>query len=362
MAARSTSNNGPARNRTWRWRRPRSSREKRSSTGSSARVKRLVCGWDAGFRPRSKRRRARLRRAKAPTRCAPSQKCISGPHTRSRPRLLLPRRRGCSGENSGSGNCVRGGQSSCFPDEWLIVETRLLILNPDPVFEDRALSIFDMIDGVETRIARTLSEAITILIEENFDAFVVEEEPTVAIEQATNVRQHFPSLRILCLVPCKIDKEQAAAIDQQALAIIVTTQRESRLASLLKTFIGSLDSTGSTAAEGIDPCHSLIGNLNQFSAAEILQMSCLSQRSGRFTFKSGRGNSEIYLQHGAVRHAVFGELEGESAVAEIFRWRQGRFYFEEGIISHEQTVDRPWAHLLIDNLQKLDETLELVSV
>ena len=88
-------------------------------------------------------------------------------------------------------------------------------------------------------------------------------------------------------------------------------------------------------------------------------MSCLGQRSGRFTFKSGRGNSEIYLQHGSVRHAVFGTLEGESAVAEIFRWRQGRFYFEEGIISQVQTVDRPWAHLLIDNLQKLDETLEL---
>jgi hypothetical protein len=118
----------------------------------------------------------------------------------------------------------------------------------------------------------------------------------------------------------------------------------------------------SEASEGIDPCHSLVGNLNQFSAPEILQMSCLSQRSGRFTFKSGRGNSEIYLQHGAVRHAVFGELEGEAAVAEIFRWRQGRFYFEEGIISQEQTVNRPWAHLLIDNLQKLDETLELVSV
>ena len=81
-----------------------------------------------------------------------------------------------------------------------------------------------------------------------------------------------------------------------------------------------------------------------------------------FTFKSKRGNSEIYLQHGSVRHAIFGELEGEAAVAEIFRWRQGRFYFEEGIISQEQTVDRPWAHLLIDNLQKLDETLELVSV
>lgn len=242
------------------------------------------------------------------------------------------------------------------------METRLLILNPDPVFEDRALSVFDMMDDVETRIARTLSEAIATLIEEDFDAFAVEGDADIAIDQATNVRQHFPSLRILCLVPCKIDNELGKATDQQALAVIVTGQRETRLTSLLTTFVRSLGTPRATAAEGIDPCHSLIGNLNQFSAAEILQMSCLSQRSGRFTFKSGRGNSEVYLHHGSVRHAVFGELEGESAVAEIFRWRQGRFYFEEGIISQEQTVDRPWAHLLIDNLQKLDETLELVGV
>ena len=90
-------------------------------------------------------------------------------------------------------------------------------------------------------------------------------------------------------------------------------------------------------------------------------MSCLSQRTGRFTFKSRRGNSEIYLQHGSLRHAIYDTLEGESAIAEIFRWRQGRFYFEEGIISQAQTVDRPWAHLLIDNLQKLDETMEFSS-
>jgi len=105
----------------------------------------------------------------------------------------------------------------------------------------------------------------------------------------------------------------------------------------------------------------LIGNLSQFTAAEILQMSCLSQRSGRFMFKSGRGDCEVYLQHGAVRHAVYGPLQGEAAVAEVFRWRQGRFYFEEGIISQAQTVDRPWAHLLIENLQKFDETLELAA-
>ncbi len=242
------------------------------------------------------------------------------------------------------------------------METRLLILNADPVFQDKALAIFDMMDGVETRIVRTQSEAIAVLIDENFDGFVVEGEPAIATEQATNARQHFPSLKILCLIPQRVEAYQAGTAEQQDIGVVISSQREAKLTRDLKKFVRALGQSSTSASEGIDPCHSLIGNLNQFSAAEILQMSCLSQRSGRFTFKSGRGNSEIYLQHGSVRHAVFGSLEGESAVAEIFRWRQGRFYFEEGIISQEQTVDRPWAHLLIDNLQKLDETLELVSL
>jgi Domain of unknown function (DUF4388) len=238
------------------------------------------------------------------------------------------------------------------------VETRLLILNADPVFQDRALSIFDEIDDIETRVVRSLSEAVSVLLAENFDGFVVEGEAALALEQATNARQHFPSLTIICLAPRPHDDEFISVAHQQKIMRVATSDSERSLRRQLHAFVCSL-AQGGIPAEGIDPCHSLIGNLNQFSAAEILQMSCLGQRSGRFTFKSGRGNSEIYLAHGSVRHAVFGSLEGESAVAEIFRWRQGRFYFEEGIISQVQSVDRPWAHLLIDNLQKLDETLEL---
>lgn len=242
------------------------------------------------------------------------------------------------------------------------METRFLILNADPVFDDKTLIVLDTIEGIETRIARTLSEAVAILLDENFDAFVVEGETDLAIEQATNARQHFPSLKIICLVPRFPEAAAAAVAEQQDIRLLLSSQSQRSLDRVLRNFVRLLERPATPAAEGIDPCHSLIGNLNQFSAAEILQMSCLSQRSGRFTFKSARGNSEVYLQHGSIRHAVFNSLEGELAVAEIFRWRQGRFYFEEGIISQVQTVDRPWAHLLIDNLQKLDETLELVSV
>ena len=241
------------------------------------------------------------------------------------------------------------------------METRLLILNADPVFQDRALGIFDMMDDVETRIVRTMAEAVFVLLAENFDVFVVEGETAIAFEQATNARQHFPSLRIVCLTPKPHDNDLVMDAQQQKITLLSIERSENYLRHHLRNIVRSVGNQVVIPAEGIDPCHSLIGNLNQFSAAEILQMSCLGQRSGRFTFKSARGNSEIYLQLGSIRHAVFGTLEGEAAVAEIFRWRQGRFYFEEGIISQVQTVDRPWAHLLIDNLQKLDETLELVT-
>lgn len=238
------------------------------------------------------------------------------------------------------------------------MEARLLILNSDPVFQDRALSVFDSFDGLETRIVRTMPEAISALLAENFDGFVAEGEPAIALDQATTARQHFPSLKVLCLAPRPHDAEFLSNSNRQKITAVASNGSERKLTARLRAFVQSLGGSGAPS-EGIDPCHSLIGNLNQFSAAEILQMSCLGQRSGRFTFKSRRGDSEIYLAHGSVRHAVFGALEGEPAVAEVFRWRQGRFYFEEGIISQVKTVDRPWAHLLIDNLQKLDETLEL---
>ena len=242
------------------------------------------------------------------------------------------------------------------------MQTRLLTLNADPVFQDRALAILDENDTLEIQVVRNLSEAVVACLGESFDGLIIEGETALSLEQATNMRQHFPSLVIACLLYDRPDSDSKVTARDQNIEMLTMSRRARHLRAKLNRLVRTLDAHPATAAEGIDPCHSLIGNLNQFSAAEILQMSCLSQRSGRFTFKSGRGNSEIYLQQGSVRHAVFGSLEGEAAVAEVFRWRQGRFYFEEGIISQDQTVNRPWAHLLIDNLQKLDETLELVGV
>ena len=242
------------------------------------------------------------------------------------------------------------------------MHSRVLLLNDDPVFEDRLLGIFDALTEFETRVVRSVPEAVTVLMEEQFDGFIVEGEAVAVLETGTLARQHFPSLKILCAPWQRPSTELAQQAQQQQIALVNGAARMKRLRGEVMGFLRTLERHASTSAEGIDPCHSLIGNLNQFSAAEILQMACLGQRTGRFSFKSGRGSSEIYLHHGAIRHAAYSTVEGEPALAEIFRWRQGRFYFEEGIISQAKTVDRPWAHLLIDNLQKLDETLDIATV
>ena len=241
------------------------------------------------------------------------------------------------------------------------METRILILNADPVFQDTALAIFSSLSLVELCIVRTLQDASYTLMREAFDLCVVEGEPAVAIDEATNLRQLFPSLEVICLASARPDAALRVEADQQRFSVIVTDISAPRLRRKLRRALAAFERSSDSPAEGIDPCHSLVGNLNHFPAAEVLQMSCLGQQSGRFTFKSGRGNAEIFLHHGRIRHAIYGTLEGEAAVAEVFRWRQGRFYFEEAIISQVQTVNRPWNHLLIDQLHKLDETLETVG-
>ena len=167
---------------------------------------------------------------------------------------------------------------------------------------------------------RNLSEAVQALLEENFDGLLIEGEAAVSLQQATNLRQHFPSLRIACLLQSARRPEVASTATEQNIELLPIAWSDRGLRATLTRFIRSLDSHAGTAAEGIDPRHSLIGN----STAEIPQMSCLSRRSGRFTFESGRGNSEIYLQQGSVRM----QYSVQWKVKRLWPKFSGWFYFD----------------------------------
>ena len=113
-------------------------------------------------------------------------------------------------------------------------------MNADPVFQDRALAIFDEINEIETRVVRTMADAVSVLLDENFDGFVVEGEAPIALNQATNARQHFPSLRIVCLAPKTNDPQAATTAQQQKITRIASNSSQRSLRRQLQTFVSSL--------------------------------------------------------------------------------------------------------------------------
>jgi pSer/pThr/pTyr-binding forkhead associated (FHA) protein len=87
---------------------------------------------------------------------------------------------------------------------------------------------------------------------------------------------------------------------------------------------------------------------------EILQMCCLSRRSGQITFRSGESYGFIFIQHGRVLHAMCGPVEGEEAIYTMLTWPAGSFTVNEDILPHKKTVTLTWEQLLLEGARRAD--------
>lgn len=96
----------------------------------------------------------------------------------------------------------------------------------------------------------------------------------------------------------------------------------------------------------------------QSGLAEILQMCCLSRRTGQLTFRSEESGGFVYLQHGRVIHAVCGSVVGEEAVYRMLGWAPGRFSLNEDILPQEKTVTSTWEQLIFEGARRADKSQE----
>jgi pSer/pThr/pTyr-binding forkhead associated (FHA) protein len=93
---------------------------------------------------------------------------------------------------------------------------------------------------------------------------------------------------------------------------------------------------------------------SQMGLPEVLQMCCLSRRSGQITFRSGESYGFIYIQHGRVLHALCGTTEGEEAIYAMLLWPGGGFSLDEGILPHKKTITLTWEQLLFEGARRAD--------
>ena len=97
------------------------------------------------------------------------------------------------------------------------------------------------------------------------------------------------------------------------------------------------------------------GKLDQFDLVDIIQMCCVSKRTGRLQIARRTERGVLFLRAGQIVHAVSGDLQGEDAAYEIVGWSNGQFSFDDGIRPEAETIGGGWEHIVMEAVRRRDE-------
>ncbi|MDX2227869.1 MAG: SUMF1/EgtB/PvdO family nonheme iron enzyme [Verrucomicrobiae bacterium] len=97
------------------------------------------------------------------------------------------------------------------------------------------------------------------------------------------------------------------------------------------------------------------GQIEQFHLVDIIQMCCISGRTGKIIIARGNHSGAIFIKKGAIVHAISGVMQGEDAVYEIVSWTSGSFKFIDGEQSTEKTIQIGWEGLIMEAVRLRDE-------
>jgi hypothetical protein len=96
-------------------------------------------------------------------------------------------------------------------------------------------------------------------------------------------------------------------------------------------------------AEQIQPASS-----DLFHVADVLQMCCLSRRSGAVQMVKDGNNGLVFLSSGKIVHAETAVSRGRDALSEIVAWQYIEFAYEQSVPRPLGTISGSWHDVLID--------------
>ncbi|MBN2088024.1 DUF4388 domain-containing protein [candidate division KSB1 bacterium] len=106
----------------------------------------------------------------------------------------------------------------------------------------------------------------------------------------------------------------------------------------------------------------LTGMIDQMSLIEILKLIHSGKMSGRLMMTNSYAKGELYVKEGEIMHCLTGSSLGETALAAMLGWIEGRFKFESGIDAPDISIDTPTTQLLKDSTQKIQDWQHIKKV
>jgi hypothetical protein len=88
-----------------------------------------------------------------------------------------------------------------------------------------------------------------------------------------------------------------------------------------------------------------------FHVADVVQMCCLSRRSGAVQIVKENRSGILFLRHGAVVHAETTGRRGRDAFMEIAGWKHVEFAYDRSVRPPVETIKETWDQMLIEFLE-----------
>ena len=91
-----------------------------------------------------------------------------------------------------------------------------------------------------------------------------------------------------------------------------------------------------------------LGTPDLFHVVDLLQMCCLSGKSGGVQLVAGSQTGVVYLRNGELRDAETARARGLDALYEMLRWSYAEFAYDASTSPAEQTIGIGWDAALIE--------------
>jgi hypothetical protein len=94
------------------------------------------------------------------------------------------------------------------------------------------------------------------------------------------------------------------------------------------------------------------GAADVFHVADVLQMCCLSKRSGAIQMVKESKSGIAFLHAGSIVHAETTGGRGKEALFEIATWEYVEFAYDRTVRPPVETITTPWDEALIDAVER----------
>ena len=113
--------------------------------------------------------------------------------------------------------------------------------------------------------------------------------------------------------------------------------------------------------EALDCLHRLSGCFSALSAADLIQMLCLAQRTAALRISAQGVVGTVMVKDGRLLHASWGTQVGMEALCSILAAQDGTFRTTPLPGEVEPTIQMDWQHALMDAVRMLDEQSNKLS-